>query len=191
VTEAIAGALPARADPPAATITPASGPVLVLAGSLSPITARQVAAATSFWTVRLDATRLVEPDGAYRIGAARDIAARLAEGQHVLACTTPSDGERATVPARALALAGGRLLAQVLELTPLARVGIAGGDTSSHGVLALDAWALAYAGQVAAGVPLCALRSAQPSLDGMQLMLKGGQMGGDDIFERLVHGPRG
>jgi uncharacterized protein YgbK (DUF1537 family) len=192
VIEAIASAMPgheaSRPDTAAQPVAPARGAVLVLAGSLSPITARQVASATSFDTLRLDAVRLAEPDGGYRIGAGRDIASRLAAGRHMLVCTAPADGERAALPSRTLAIASGRLLAEVLALTPLARVGIAGGDTSSHGVLALDAWALAYAGQLAAGVPLCTLRSARAELDGLQLMLKGGQMGDDDIFQRLIQG---
>lgn len=188
VIEAIASTLPGRTAGAPAGLPPARGPVLVLAGSLSPVTARQVAAATSFGTVWLDAARLVEPDGAYRTAAARDVAGRLAAGRHTLACTVPSDGQRAAVPPRALAAAGGQLLADILAGAAAARVGIAGGDTSSHGVLALDAWALAYAGQVAPGAPLCRLRSEQPALDGLELMLKGGQMGGEDIFERLVHG---
>ncbi|WP_370363630.1 nucleotide-binding domain containing protein [Pandoraea sp. XY-2] len=71
---------------------------------------------------------------------------------------------------------------------PVSRMAIAGGDTSSHGVRALDAWGLAYAGMVSPGAPLCRLRSDAPALDGMEILLKGGQMGGVDLFERLVRG---
>lgn len=188
VTEAIAGSLRESAPAAASRITPARGPVLVLAGSLSPVTARQVAAAASFETVWVDAANLIERDGAYRSAAARDLAARLAAGRHVLACTVPPSGEQAAVPARELAQAGGLLLAEVLRLTPVTRVGIAGGDTSSHAVRALDAWGLAYTGLIGPGAPLCRLRSEVPALDGIELMLKGGQMGGEDVFERLVRG---
>ena len=38
--------------------------------------------------------------------------------------------------------------------------------------------------------PLCCLHSNAPSLDGIELMAKGGQMGDEDVFERLVHGTR-
>ncbi|MCA0241394.1 MAG: four-carbon acid sugar kinase family protein [Proteobacteria bacterium] len=193
VTEAVAGALRGTAsaciDAPGG-IAAANGPVLALAGSLSPITARQVAGARSFDVVRLDAERLVEADGGYRSGAARDLAARLGAGRHALACTVPPGGARAPVASRTLAHAGGLLLAEVLQLTPVKRIGVAGGDTSSHAVQALDAWGLSFAGLVAPGAPLCTLRSASPVLDGVQLMLKGGQMGGDDIFERLVAGTK-
>ena len=84
--------------------------------------------------------------------------------------------------------AGGELLARVLALVPLRRVGIAGGDTSSHAVQALDAWGLSYVADIGAGTSLCRVHSDDAALDGLEIMLKGGQMGSDDVFERLVHG---
>ena len=39
-----------------------------------------------------------------------------------------------------------------------------------------------------AGASLCRVHSDDASLDGMEVMLKGGQMGTLDVFERLVHG---
>jgi uncharacterized protein YgbK (DUF1537 family) len=188
VTEAIARSMPARPATVPDRIEAARGPVLVLAGSLSPVTARQVEGATSYDIVRLDAPRLVEADGLYRASAARDLAAMLAAGRHVLACTVSDGGSPAQVPARELARCCGLLLAQTLAAAPVLRLGIAGGDTSSLGVRALDAWGLSYAGLVAPGAPLCRLHSESRSLDGMEVMLKGGQMGGEDLFERLVHG---
>jgi uncharacterized protein YgbK (DUF1537 family) len=80
------------------------------------------------------------------------------------------------------------VLAGVLAATPLTRVGVAGGDTSSHAVQALDAWGLSYQAALAPGVALCRLHSEHPALDGLEIALKGGQMGGEDFFERLVHG---
>ena len=65
----------------------------------------------------------------------------------------------------------------------LRRIGIAGGDTSSHAALALDIWGLAYRHSLAAGVTLCALHSDASELDGVEMMLKGGQMGPSTLFE--------
>ena len=195
VVDALATALGPRANAQEAqaarsVVTPASGPVLVLAGSLSPVTARQVAAARSFDIVWLDAPRLARRDPSTLDRHARDISQALARGDHVLACTRhpdqtpPSEG----VNAQALARAGGELLARVLAQTPLKRVGVAGGDTSSHGVQALDAWGLSYVADMGAGASLCRVHSDDVALDGMEIMLKGGQMGTADVFERLVHG---
>jgi uncharacterized protein YgbK (DUF1537 family) len=175
----------------AATITPAQGPVLVLVGSLSPITAQQVHNAKSFKRVDLDAVRLTEPDGLYREQMAREVSGLLRAGQHVLACTSSAEG-RATagVPtgSRHLAQACGDWLAQVLRAAPLRRVGIAGGDTSSLAVQSLNAWGLSHIGQVSPDQALCRVHSDDANLDGMELMLKGGQMGPPDVFERLLHG---
>lgn len=68
----------------------------------------------------------------------------------------------------------------------LRRLGIAGGDTSSHATQRLDIWALSYVDTLAPGVTLCRAHSDDPMLDGLELMLKGGQMGGARIFDRLL-----
>ncbi|BEP62526.1 four-carbon acid sugar kinase family protein [Variovorax sp. V213] len=192
VVDALATALGARGDAQADPrhVTPARGPVLVLAGSLSPVTARQVAAARSFDTVWLDAPRLARRDPAALARHADQIAQGLARGRNVLACTRPAEQEltEGKVDAQALARAGGDLLAKVLAKVPLQRIGIAGGDTSSHAVQALHAWALSYVADMGAGASLCRIHSDDAALDGMEIMLKGGQMGSEDVFERLVHG---
>ena len=177
------GATPAR-------VAPAAGPVLVLAGSLSPMTALQVAAARSYLHISLNASRLTD-DPAYLETTARQLAQQLANGVHVLASTSSADGaaEPSQAPnGRALAVACGDLLVRVLQVTPIKRLGIAGGDTSSHAVQALGAWGLSYNAQLAPGVALCRLHSDDPALDGMELMLKGGQMGSETLFEKLLSG---
>ncbi len=185
VLQAWASDVPAGEDP----IAPADGPVFVLAGSLSPVTARQVEAATSYEKFWIDPAQLIAAGGRYLQDSAAAIAGRLHQGRSVLACTvTPGRVQQTDLPARELALAGGRLLARVLTLAPLRRVGVAGGDTSSLGVQALNAWGLSYLGALAPGCALCRLHSDVPALDGVQILLKGGQMGDAPLFERLLHG---
>lgn len=180
-------------DLPAPTIAPAVGPVLVLAGSLSPMTALQVEVAGSYQKVWLDAGKLVS-EATYLGDMATHIAGQLRQGLHVLACTAryentrQPDSSRPATDARALALACGELLAQVLKQQPVKRLGIAGGDTSSHAIQALDAWGLSYKAQLAPGVALCCLHSDDANLDGMEVMLKGGQMGSESLFEDLLTG---
>ncbi|KIQ25206.1 lipoprotein [Variovorax paradoxus] len=191
VIDALATALDTRSHAlTTQPVTPATGPVLVLAGSLSPVTARQVAAASSFDIVWLDAPKLARHDSPTLERHAQDIAQALALGHNVLACTRPPEqaAPAPDVDAQALARAGGELLVRVLARTPLRRVGVAGGDTSSHGVQALDAWGLSYVADMGAGASLCRVHSDDARLDGMEIMLKGGQMGTEDVFERLVHG---
>jgi uncharacterized protein YgbK (DUF1537 family) len=178
-----------EADCGADGISAARGPVLLLAGSLSPLTARQVAAADSYQRVRLDPARLVDGDPGYREETAVALARRLREGDHVLAWIGNEHGSRtAGVQSQRLALAAGKLLDAVLRDMPVARLGVAGGDSSSLAMQALDAWGLSYLRRIAPGVALCRLHSDAPALDGMEVMLKGGQMGAPDLFESFVHG---
>jgi uncharacterized protein YgbK (DUF1537 family) len=45
---------------------------------------------------------------------------------------------------------------------------------------------LSYLGNLAPGAALCLAHAPGARLDGLELMLKGGQMGGVDLFERLI-----
>ena len=181
------GLAPARGpDLPAKPVT---GPVLALAGSQSPVTARQMAHALGlglFEGHRLDLSRQsgdrldVEAD-------ARACAGLLSQGRSVLAYTGPVTKGG---PSRAaVARASGALLKLVLTRVPaVRRVAIAGGDTSSMSVEALGIWALSFAGQLSPGVSLARVHADNPRRDGLELMLKGGQMGSVDVFERLLYG---
>jgi uncharacterized protein YgbK (DUF1537 family) len=183
------GTLPAQVPGPVAraAVAPAAGPVLVLAGSLSPLSARQVARAGRFERVALDAARLAAGDAAHLEAIASAIAARLAAGAHVLAGTAlGADAPRSADPA--LAPACGTLLARVLARVRPARIGVVGGDTSSRAVQALAPWALGWVGRLGGSSPVVRAFADDPAVDGLELMLKGGQMGEEDVLDRLVDG---
>ncbi|KQO12250.1 hypothetical protein ASF11_17055 [Acidovorax sp. Leaf76] len=198
-SSAVAQALVAHWGKPASTaaapLAPADGPVLAWAGSLSPLTAVQVQAATTYHRIAVDAQRLCG-DTAYAQGLQDAICAGLQSGQNVLAFTGPTDGAPLAAAASStdIAQASAHLIARVVQAraehgAPLRRIGIAGGDTSSHAVQALQLWGLSYKTTVCPGVTLSSAHSADPSRHGLELMLKGGQMGGADLFERLLgHG---
>jgi uncharacterized protein YgbK (DUF1537 family) len=86
----------------------------------------------------------------------------------------------------ALARASGRFLAGIQQKIRPARLGLAGGDTSSHGVQSLPVWGLSYLAPIDPGAALCRLHADDPRLDGLEVMLKGGQMGSDTIFQKLI-----
>lgn len=109
-------------------------------------------------------------------------------GTASMAGATLTDAGAETSDPGQLAKACGTWLNQVLQAFPVKRLGIAGGDTSSHAVRALDAWGLSYLQALSPGVALCRLHSDAAHLDGMELALKGGQMGRPDFFEQLRHG---
>ncbi len=198
-----ASAMPAAAEPSVASgSSGSSGPVLVLSGSMSPLTAAQIAAADAYLKIPLQVDALLGRDPAAQARAEQEIVSALRTGRDVLAYVCPPDDsagraappslpQSAYSPAQAasdpalLARACGDLLARILEQVRPACVGVAGGDTSSHAVRALDVWGLSYVGQIDHGAALCRMHADAPHLSGLDIMLKGGQMGGEDIFERL------
>ena len=68
------------------------------------------------------------------------------------------------------------------------RVIVAGGDTSGHGARALGIEALELVGPAAPGSPLCRAVAPGRPADGLQLVLKGGQVGVTEFFENVRAG---
>jgi 3-oxoisoapionate kinase len=84
----------------------------------------------------------------------------------------------------------GAILRHVLEQTLLRHIMVAGGDSSSHALGQLDIHALTTRMPLPAtpGSPLCTAYSSVESLKGLEIALKGGQVGGDDYFTSLRDG---
>ncbi|MCI0755413.1 four-carbon acid sugar kinase family protein [Teichococcus vastitatis] len=159
-----------------------AGPVLVLAGSLSPVTRRQVAEATDYRCLTVDPAVLI--DDAAGAAATTAEACRLLRAGEDLLIVTQSPGDAAPASDK-VAAATATLLAQIMQQHPVRRLGIAGGDTSSFGTRALDLWGLSHVGSLAPGIALCHGHSDNPVLDGLEVMLKGGQMGAPDLLARF------
>ncbi|WP_345815818.1 four-carbon acid sugar kinase family protein [Paraburkholderia sp. PREW-6R] len=177
-----------------APLARARGPVFVLAGSLSPLTAVQIGAAQSYLRVELDPLEMTgEGACGYLDSLVAAIADALRDGRHVLAFTTrrtaqAQEGNWNSGALARLAKVCATLLQRVLAAVKLERIGIAGGDTSSFAVRGLDAWGLSYLAPLSAGVTVCRLHADRADLDGMEIMLKGGQMGDAELFEQLLDG---
>lgn len=178
------------ADPVLAPASPVDR-LLVVSGSCSPVTARQIAhsAADGFVPVRADVAALMEGSSAEEARlvdvatAALDAGGRAvihsAEGP--LESGAPAAGEK-------LGEALGRITRDAVRRTGLRRVLFAGGDTSSHGVAQLGIDALTWAAPVERGAPLVRAHADDPAIDGLELVLKGGQMGGEAFFETVRRG---
>lgn len=169
-----------RAETPA--LNP-PGAVLAVSGSRSPQTARQIAEArASGWTVLTLALASADPVSSVR----DDALAELAAGRSVILCT---DDETIAGDAAQIVTTIARHLGAVVEAALRAgatrRVIVCGGDTSSHIVRLLGAESLSLAANPVENVVLCRAESAQPWLDGAELLLKGGQVGPGDLFERV------
>jgi len=179
--------------PAANPLAPAQGPVLVLVGSLSPVSNQQIAASQQFDKREVDVGRLLAEEG-YLSACAAQLAQGLLQGRHTLAHTSRPDQTVDAATTAAVAQRSAQLLAETLRLMaaqgqPLKRLGIAGGDTSSLATQALGLWGLAFHSTLAPGVTMSVARSDDARIDGLELMLKGGQMGDAQLFDRLVTGP--
>jgi uncharacterized protein YgbK (DUF1537 family) len=75
----------------------------------------------------------------------------------------------------------GRILDRVLRETGIRRAVISGGDTSGHGMRQLGLEALVGLAPTIPGAALCTAYGSGPH-DGLQVALKGGQMGSEDYF---------
>jgi 3-oxoisoapionate kinase len=84
----------------------------------------------------------------------------------------------------------GRIARECVEQYKLKRLIIAGGDTSSHALTELDIFALTtrFPLKETPGSPLCVAHSQNPVFNGVEIAMKGGQVGGDDYFVKLRDG---
>ncbi|MET7336494.1 four-carbon acid sugar kinase family protein [Nonomuraea sp. NPDC005650] len=172
-----------------------AAPVLVVSGSRSSITARQIdTAERAGWRVLdasdglrggiRDAGAASAGSGGSFAGLLADVAESLGEGRHTIVQSTRG-------PARDPAVIGdllGRIASVAIRAGLVGRLVVAGGDTSGQVVAALGARSLDVVAALAPGAPVCVLTSDDPACDGLEVALKGGQVGGDDYFLRAAAG---
>lgn len=155
-----------------------AGPVLALVGSLSPVTRAQVEMAQGYAMLSVDAGRLLTDEG-YAAELRKSALSQLAQGDVMLVTEQPAGAPTA---AGAVAEATGALLAAIIAEARLGRLVVAGGDTSTMAIRSLPLWGLSYRGPCVPGAPLCRAHSDDPRLDGLDIVLKGGQMGPPGFF---------
>lgn len=177
--------------------------LLVLSGSASPLTAQQIdwAVANGFDGIRVSAEDLADAGRAddERRRVVDQAYASLAAGASVVLYTAagPEDPSIAATrarlagggnTARVLGAALGSMARELLLRTGLRRVVIAGGDTSSFAAQELGLHALELLAELTPGAPLCRGYSDDARMDGLEIALKGGQMGLPDYFGRVRDG---
>lgn len=193
----------APAEPQALPVPARVDRVLVLSGSASPATARQIewAAAQGFETHRVPAAALADPQTApsVRDALAQRALAAIGAGRSVVLYTAagpgdPSIGETrrqlggAQGSARLLGSALGQVGRAILERSGLRRLVIAGGDTSSYAAQELGIDALEVAATLTPGAPLCRAHAQDAPHGDLEIAFKGGQMGGPDYFGLALGG---
>ncbi|HEY5206503.1 MAG TPA: four-carbon acid sugar kinase family protein [Roseiarcus sp.] len=175
--------------------------IVAVSGSVSPITASQIdwAQANGFdligfvaeaslderrWQAEIDAT----------VERAR---ATLSGGRSPLVVTARGPNDEAVTRFRAKLAASGRdpveinariggglgeIVRRLISTARIKRAAVSGGDTSGFAMRALGAYALEAIAPIAPGAPLCRVFSTDPKVDGIEIALKGGQMGKADFF---------
>ena len=174
LSHAIASADPREADPLPRRGSE-TGPVLVVSGSRSAATRRQADhAAASGWLVR---------PLSLAGGSLDDVISALASGRSVVLTSDDADTDGVDEVLPRIAAASAAAVRAALPHTR--RIVVAGGDTSSRVTGLLGVTSLSIAANPWANVVLLTAHSADADVDGIELLLKGGQVGDDDLFEAI------
>ena len=185
-------------------------PMLVLSGSVSPITASQIewAVKHGFEEIEVDAQLMENENPEFFISEyQKKIVSSLRKGKSVILHTARgSEDPRIQIINLILKEKGwdaqrmrtqtakifGRVLGQsarrALEQFPVKRLVIAGGDTSSFAARELGIEAVEMIAPLFSGAPLCRAFASGSPVDGIEVNLKGGQVGDETYFGALQKG---
>jgi 3-oxoisoapionate kinase len=198
-----------RAFPPAHPVRQ----LLVASGSCSRVTSGQIqhAVKNGFKEVALDTTALASGNSPGKVvhEAAATIRRHLKTGRSVIVHTCRSESDpriaatagvfkRRGLAAAAAKVAGaelfgvalGDVLRATLASTPVPRLCIAGGDTSSYAARTLGIEALEMIAPLTPGAPLCRAHAPGSPVDGLEVVFKGGQVGAENYFELIRSGSK-
>ena len=194
--------------PPPPPIPPGSvDQLLVLSGSAARETAAQIgwARANGFRSMRLDAPALIDPstrkgaqeramaEALEHLGSGHSLLLFSAEGpEDPVISETKSRADAVGLDpdstGRELAVAAGQILRALLERSGIARVCTVGGDTCGHVTRQLGIYALELLMPLAPAAPLCRASTDDERFDGLQIAMKGGQIGAPDYFRSVQRG---
>jgi uncharacterized protein YgbK (DUF1537 family) len=183
--------------------------MLVVSGSCSPVTAKQIAyaLANGFAEVAIDT---VEIAGAQDISASTqkyidEVNGLIKQGKSVIVHTSVgaddaridqtyqafikqgfTEQEIRTKTAQLYGEVLGRIVRGLATSITLKRLVIAGGDTSSFVARTMGIEAVEMIAPVAPGAPLCRAYAPGTAIDGIEVNFKGGQVGAENYFLRVL-----
>ncbi|WBU52638.1 four-carbon acid sugar kinase family protein [Paracoccus sp. SCSIO 75233] len=175
--------------------------IAAVSGSVAPVTAQQLvwAGKNGFSLLEFDASLVCADDSALKAEEDRLTSAAIDAAKSgsspLVHSAAGHDGPAVARYRAALAASGmdketanrrigetlGRILNRVLQQTGIRRAVISGGDTSGHGMRQLGLSALEAIAPTIPGAALCRAYGDGPN-DGLEIALKGGQMGSEDFF---------
>lgn len=181
--------------------------IAVVSGSCSPMSAAQIqwAASHGFHTARLDIANCLTPDRWASEVEQRvsDAVSQLSQGVSPLVYSAQGPDDPAVTGFDATAQAAGytreaaarkvgetlaEIMRQILDRSTVRRIVVAGGDSSGAVASHLGITALTVASGLTPGAPLCKAWSNQASRDGLEIALKGGQLGAVSFYGNVRDG---
>ncbi len=184
--------------------------LLVVSGSCSPVTSRQIEVALQhhFVEIIIDTEALASRRDVASVLAAniQQAVAALQAGKSVVIHTggnnpdcvdtaldafvklglTPTEIRSKTAQLYGTAL--GSIANAVIAQTDVKRLLIAGGDTSSYAARALGIEAVEMIAPIVPGAPLCKAYAPGKAIDGLEVNIKGGQVGDEQYFLTVLKG---
>ena len=159
-------------------------PLLAVSGSCSPVTAMQIEYAKrhGFEEVIIDISG--HDERLEKI--VQEVTALLQQQKDVVVHTGKKEKENLSSDLVGKFL--GTIAKKSIERASIKRIIVAGGDTSSYAGRAMEIEALEMIAPFVSGAPLCKVHSKNKSMDGIEINLKGGQVGAEDYFVLLKQG---
>jgi uncharacterized protein YgbK (DUF1537 family) len=187
-------------------------PLLVLSGSCSPVTSKQIeyALENGFLEIPLE-SKVVDSEYQQQITekTVLQIIDNFNNGKStILHTSTGSDDPRIAetelffkskgfsaneIQKQCSSVYGsvlGQITKEVLKAVQIKRILFAGGDTSSYAASELDILALEMIAPIAPGAPLCKAVSDNEWVNGIEMNFKGGQVGTADYFIKVLKGEK-
>jgi 3-oxoisoapionate kinase len=168
-----------------------SGPLLVISGSCSPVTAEQIewAKSNDFEEVIVEVQALCNDDKKSMGSTIWNAQVLLQKGKNVIVHTNGAgSAPKSNLPSEKLGTALGQIAREIAAQKLFHRLVVAGGDTSSYAVRAMGIEAVQMIAPLVPGAPLCKAIAPGSPLNGMEVNFKGGQVGGETYFGTLLSG---
>ena len=168
-----------------------AGPILVISGSCSPVTDAQIeyALTNGFDEVILEEKVVLKDDKKAMGRAIWKAQVLLQKGKSVIvhANGTKKKSRKSISPER-LGRALGRIAREIAAQGLYRRLVISGGDTSSYAAREMGILSVEMIAPLVVGAPLCKATAPGSPIDGLEVNLKGGQVGADNYFLVLKEG---
>jgi uncharacterized protein YgbK (DUF1537 family) len=187
-------------------------PLLVLSGSCSPVTSKQIeyALENGFLEIALESNVVdIQNQAAIIKRIVSEIIVNFENGKStILHTSTGSNDPRIAetesyfmekgvaineIQKQCSKIYGsvlGQITKEVLKAVKIKRILFAGGDTSSYAASELDILALEMIAPLAPGAPLCRAISDNKWVNGIEMNFKGGQVGTADYFIKVLKGEK-